>query len=230
MKYNKYIVVAIIVILIVLSACSMGCEKEEEDIGISSGFYTFICNPTSVRDYAAYKSNISIFPIEEVVLTFSYGWENVLRREFDEDRDIRSFKIYLFNNDDADNKILIKDISEYTSNAYSCYIETRDSNGEILRLNDGVPYGIYVFNHSEEITIPKELFTGDNGCIVFYGEGRNYSCVDVSDSLTYSPHFNKAFFYKIENGQARLYSLGTEIGYDTPLNIPIKVQNNKRYY
>ena len=230
MKNNKYILVVTLVILIILCSCSMGCEKEEEDLGISNGFYTFICAPTSVKDYAAYKSNVSVFPIEEVVLTFSFGWKNPLRQGNDEDRDIPSFKIYLFNNDDADNKILIKDINEYTSNAYSCYIETRDSNGEILRLNGGVPYGIYVFNHSEEITIPTELFIGDSGCIVFYGEGRNYSCVDETDSLNYSPHFNKAIFYRIDNCQVKLYPLGTEIGYDAPLNIPIKAQKIKRYY
>lgn len=169
----------ILLILTALSLCIslLGCgditdnseaETPEEDKGIESGFY-FLDDPLPVVGlwHAACRSEKSVFDIDDVTLTFYYGdyfgyspiekykWNHVT---------YESYELY-FENYKTGDKVLIRHVDEdFVSEKHRCTY--RYAKGTLLVEE-------IIFNHSEELTIPRELFTEDNGVVNFnvYGFG-----------------------------------------------------------
>ena len=131
--------------------------------GLESGFEA--SNGEEINFFqAAYKSDKIIFDIEDVTLTFYYGGfyysgaEDVRESIYN----IPSFDMYF--TDDYDNKILMKTVEEnLVSDKYNYEL----IYGNFWRRSE------FIFNHSEFITIPKEMFKEDRGVIYFSIMGTN---------------------------------------------------------
>ncbi len=120
----------------------------------------------------AVSSNRNFFDIDDVILTFYYGSDNILSDE----KFIDSYPKYQYENPyfelffgyrDVNNEhqyYLIERVDEnIVSQKYACryeYLETTDAEIGAHR------YNVH-FNYSEEIKVPKEVFQKDFGVISF---------------------------------------------------------------
>lgn len=149
-----------------LCLCLSGCGwniEQEKDQGLESGFYfPYGLNQIGVW-HAACRSEKSVFDINDVTLTFYYGddfvyadLETYRRRNFT----YQYYELYFAN--EALTKILIRHVDEdFVSEKHRCKYRCNDY-GEVTEI---------IFNHSEELTIPKELFTKEEGIVYFYVTG-----------------------------------------------------------
>jgi hypothetical protein len=160
----KKLILLIILLLAVVCLCACTPEEEPEfdwDFPIEEGFeypkptgYV----PDSAGDHCAYSADTSMFDIDDVTLTFYFGGEFHTPIEFEDD-----FFCYLhydkaqliFKNDNGKEIQVGTTEEQYTSEKYRCNV-TRNYEGTKK-----------VFNHSEKLTIPKELFERAIGTITF---------------------------------------------------------------
>ena len=167
----------VLLILMVFSLFVTGCGQNidtkpdgkskdpNDNIGtvLENGF-----NPSNDADetpifYCAYRSNKTEFNINDVTLDFYYGgyYYPGVKNELENAHDFPSFELYF--TDDEGNKFFVKRVEEnFVSDKYSC---------ELIYDNDWNVVNVE-FNHSEAVTIPKEIFTEDVGLIYFgiYGD------------------------------------------------------------
>ena len=113
--------------------------------------------------HCAYKSDKTHFDIDDVTLDFFYGgyYYQGVEHQLENMHDFPYFELYF--EIDGGEELLIKRVEEnFISEEYSCDF-VYDENWYITEIK---------YNHSETITIPKEIFTEDNGLIYFaiYGE------------------------------------------------------------
>ena len=200
MKNNKYILVVTLVILIILCSCSMGCEKEEEDIGISKGYSRYVSTPMS-PDSIGIKSSKSLFQIDAVELTFSYGWWNSMREEYDTSRKIQLLQLYFYNHDAPHNKILIKEITDYNSNKYAYDLVLVK---ESLEKGNGPSYGNLIYACNEVFKVPAELFINTEGHILLYAEGIDMNYEDNPKDSRYKVTFYNSFGYTVDGTQVKI--------------------------
>ena len=160
---NKTILrtIGMLLIVVVFLSYALGCSQK----GLEKGFASYGGEQNNIR--CAYKSDTRRFDINNVTLTFYYGSifsEDILFQLEDGGIDYsEGFDIY-FKNDKGD-KILVKSIHEnFVSEEYRITFGY-DNNDK--------SYTKYRFNHSETLTIPKELFSDMSGRIDFYLYGRN---------------------------------------------------------
>ena len=150
-------------------------------IGIDSGFIT--SNGEEINFFqAAYRSDKTIFDIEDVTLTFYYGgdYDNDIEDIRENIYNIPSFDIYF--TDEYGNEILVKTVEEnFVSDKYNLDV----IYGNWYRTE-------FIFNHSESITIPKEMFTEESGVIYFSIKGTNI----LEPNPTYGWIAGEAIFYK----------------------------------
>ncbi|MDE5868083.1 MAG: hypothetical protein K2H02_03970 [Anaeroplasmataceae bacterium] len=145
-------------------------NQPEETKGLEYGFEVGGCDPMPTT-HCAYKSETNEFDIDNVTITFYYGGD------FDEDlnsylkhTNIPEFDVYFaeYRYDENGKQhyeplYLIDHRKEnFVSEKYRCRLNNPYDNPTFL-----------IFNYSEEITIPKELFTKNRGTLWFSVEGVN---------------------------------------------------------
>ena len=134
--------------------------------------------------HCAYRSDKTEFDIDDVTLDFYYGgWFTNLGIEYDlQLYNFPMFDIYFTN--DAHDRCFVKRVEEnLVSEKYRCkFIDDDDWNATEI-----------IFNHSESITIPREIFTENEGVIYFaiYSKNANHTVPEVEWIA------GKAIFYKI---------------------------------
>ena len=152
------------IFVIVLSMLSTtGCQfivskfKSNESNGLEYGYTMPNRGEGTIVD-CAYKSDKKEFDINDVTLIFSYGTN--YSPEIDITlKDYFSFPTFelWFCNEDNDT-VLIKKVEEnLISEKYRCYY-TYTTEYEYVHRE---------FNHSENITIPYNLFTNEKGYVIF---------------------------------------------------------------
>lgn len=157
-KFKKIIKIVARVMLVVLLISSALTLSSCGNKGIEAGF------EGAGKDMAplfacAYRSDKSKFEIDDVTLTFYYGgaFETNVERDRIERFSYPTFEIYFVN--DEETHILVKRVEEnLVSEKYRTWIGRGSKR---------------FFNHSEEFTIPKELFTKESGMICFYIYGND---------------------------------------------------------
>ena len=136
-----------LVVMIVGVLTLVSCKGD----GLEAGFKISIRGSGEVNPFSlAYKSDISQFDINNVTLTFYYGgaYEDDIEYMREHTFNYPYFELYFYN--DEQTHILARRVEEnLVSEKYgwTCRGSRR------------------VFNHSEELTIPKELFTKETGVI-----------------------------------------------------------------
>ncbi|MCH5147024.1 MAG: hypothetical protein J1F61_03330 [Clostridiales bacterium] len=132
--------------------------------------YKFQLNGVSGREQRwltsiAYKSDKRTFNIDEVKLTLSFGSLRSGKDVGFDDFDIPEFKIY-YADKSRNNLYTVRNVQEdFTSEEFGINI--------IYDVPNNLYY--YEFNHSEEITIPKEIFTQSEGIFTITIGGMNYA-------------------------------------------------------
>ena len=133
------------------------------------------------------------FDIDNATLTFAFGGLYYAGIEYEHQNryNIPSFDLY-FENNEGD-KILYKNVEE---NLVSEKYNTKWILREDYRL-DHIEY-----NYSEEITVPKQLFTQESGRIKFYICGTDINGVFTSiDGSDYCKIAHVGFDYNIKDGK-----------------------------
>ena len=100
--------------------------------------------------YCAYRSDKTEFNINDVTLDFYYGgyYYQGAEYELENAHDFPSFELYFTDNEG--NKFFVKRVEEnFVSDKYNCNL-IYDNDWNVIDVD---------FNHSESITIPKEIFT-----------------------------------------------------------------------
>lgn len=138
--------------------------------------------PSPPARYCAYKSNKTEFDMDDVTLFFFFGGYYKSGVEYEiKHSSFPTFELYF--GDDYGRKFLVKQIEEnFVSQKYSCDV-IYDQNHYITEI---------VFNHSEKITIPKEIFTEETGKIYFLISGKNEVQNNASEIIITSTYV----FYK----------------------------------
>ena len=128
--------------------------EANESQGLESGLGSNGSRPI-VDNYCGYRSDKTEFDIDDVTLEFFFGYPSYAsqgdKREIYEDY----FYICFINEADG-SEIIVKKVEE-----------TLFSEKYEVIMDDDEPYKIERYNHSEMLTIPKELFINDKGRIKF---------------------------------------------------------------
>ena len=152
MKHVKVIVVLIIIAM--FSCIFIGCDKEkaieeEEDKGISSGFTYSGGDEPSPGSYLDYKSDVSVFDIDNVRLEVSFGW--IADLDYDTEYSNWDAELVIGQAKKNGKEFILYEIPNYNSRDYTCWYE---GNGKIG------------YSHSEEIVIPKEIFEKEGEIVI----------------------------------------------------------------
>ena len=109
--------------------------------------------------FCAYKSDTNIFDIDNVTLDFYFGYA-FYNRGVDYFLQTESYPTFKLGFDTENHDIIfVEEINEnLVSEKYGCNLIFSEDNHRII----GIEY-----NHSETLTIPKELFTQESGIIYF---------------------------------------------------------------
>ena len=144
----KQILARVVLIIMITSLLTLVSCKSD---GLEAGFKMPIRGSGLVNYFnLAYKSDTNQFDINNVTLTFYYGgaYEDDIEYMRETTFNYPNFELYFYN--DEQTHILARRVEEnLVSEKYGW--TCRDSRR--------------VFNHSEELTIPKELFTKETGVI-----------------------------------------------------------------
>lgn len=150
-KTNKTRLIARVMLLVVWGIVFTSCSQRK---GLESGFDVG-GNEEHPSFSCAYKSNKTEFSINDVTLTFYYGHHFDVELE----ADYFSYPIFelYFSNDDDMTVLIERREEELVSDRYDAYYHK----------------SVRVFDHSETLTIPQELFTKESGIIWFYISSSN---------------------------------------------------------
>ena len=144
----KQILAKVMLIIMISSVLTLVSCKSD---GLEAGFKMSIDGCAEVNLFSlAYKSDISQFDINNVTLTFYYGvaCEDDIEYVRETIFNYPNFELYFYN--DEQTHILARRVEE------NLVSEKYRWTGRSSRR---------IFNHSEELTIPKELFTKETGVI-----------------------------------------------------------------
>lgn len=157
-----------ILILMMVVLLATGCEQNsplppEEDagnpsVGLEDGFQSSNGCDDSPRYLCAYRSDKTEFNIDDVTLVFYYGgyYYNGVEYELENLYDFPYFDLYF--SDGGGERYFVKRVEEnFVSEKYNIHF-TYDENWNVVERT---------FNHSEVITIPKEIFKDESGRIYF---------------------------------------------------------------
>ena len=197
----------VLLILMIFSLLVTGCGQNadtnpDNDSGetdtsvgavLESGFKKSDAECETPLFHCAYRSDKTEFDIDDVTLDFYYGgWFSNLGIDYDlRQHNFPTFEIYFTN--DANDKCFVKRVEEnLVSEKYRCKF-IYDDNRNATEI---------IFNHSESITVPREIFTENEGVIFFtiYSQNVNYTNSSV-EFIT-----GKAIFYKVIEGKVILSS------------------------
>ncbi|MBR1746901.1 MAG: hypothetical protein IJ735_01670 [Clostridia bacterium] len=160
-------VAALAVALILVAG---GCSQETVK-GYEQSIPTYDEMPV---DFCAYTAEKVEYDVDDVTIDFCFGFSSPFDRAESDFRDIPHAEIIFYNVADPNNKIVVGQIENYISDDYLCKVVTEDIPG----VDDGWIIKEILFRHSEKITIPQELFTGEEGYIVFFIVGEDVNNVD----------------------------------------------------
>ena len=198
MKILRLKSICIILIILTLfsvfaTGCSVGKEtKSDSQDGLQGGLYSFEFYDELPHIWSAYKSDKRTFDINNVTLDFYYGVNFPGSEEHERQTgcDIPSFDLY-FEHENRE-KIFIKHVEEnLVSDKYRAG-HTVDSKP---------PY-----NHSEKLTIPKEMFKEEYGFFRFVIYG-----TDIKErEATYKSLTSAAIYYRCKGDKVTLSSVPFE--------------------
>ena len=160
--FIKRIVGGIIILSLLFAFTSCGFDEHALDDTLSGGFDS-VGGCESPAFKAAFECDKRVFNIDDVTLTFYYGHgfgndEDYLEHYRKGGLDYPKFDLFFMNEDDS---YLIRHVDEnFISAKYGCN-----------KFSDGS----WVLVYSEIITIPKDLFTKEKGCVNFSIRGFNSS-------------------------------------------------------
>lgn len=169
-------VTGLILVLLIIVSSTTSCLMPKKSSGLVGGALLDADNGSDEGEshpvHLAFKSETNRFDIDNVTLEFFYGgvWgdiEETLQGSYN----YPYFEIG-FENDEGQ-RIIVKKMQENLVSEKYKYVIMYDRN------EDGAYYiSEKRFNFSEELTIPKELFTKDCGSIIFaiYGENIAPGC------------------------------------------------------
>jgi hypothetical protein len=154
-----------------------------ETVGIEAGFQ-YSSNEPLPSEFCAYKSDTNEFDIDNVSLTFFYGgvFSSDINQELEDGRNIPEFDIYF---GDANNEPIytIAHINEnFISEKYRCdIIDIITDESQSVKIS---------FNYSEDIKIPKSLFSEEQGVISFCISGVNVNEVSPENRIITALYIN----------------------------------------
>ena len=147
---RKLIILTVTVMTFVLIFCGCGGAEEEESekSGLEKG-YKAGEGGLLPRDLCAYRSEVNVFPVNDVTLYYSFGW---LYSIYPPEESV--VDLYFINLETEDYHY-IKTIYDYNTEEY-CFTYWNE---------DGEYVDERFFNHTELLTIPEVLFVGKKGVI-----------------------------------------------------------------
>ena len=155
----------ILIVLTLISAIT-GCSQQEK--GLEGGFYP--AEGMSNSMICAFKSDKREFDVNDVTLTFCFGgcW-SVSGVEFErEQRSYPGFDLYFWNK--GQRYFIRHEPRDFVSDEFD-YQEVKNEDGS-KRIH---------FNHSEQITVPKEIFNELTGGFAFVIYGINAKSTDQKE-------------------------------------------------
>ena len=159
--------------------------EANESQGLESGFdFSESGRPSKTYAFLAYKSDKTVFDINDVTMEFFFGdeYKYGIERALDDTRGGYSYFYAFAYNEDGD-EIRIKHYDEnFISEKYTCDV-TRDDNKNVVKVE---------YKYSELLTIPKELFNREEGRIWFGIKGWH---TETWRDISITTH--KKFYYKI---------------------------------
>ena len=160
-------ILRVLLILLTLLLLVTGCEQpaqnpdgdaSSDDAGLEVGFKS-TAGGCEMPNYAsAYRSSKTEFDIDDVNLEFYYGGYYMVGAEnhLVGSENIPSFELYFV--DQRGKEILVKSVEEnFVSEKYRCTC-VYDENRNFIET---------AFNHSETLTVPKEVFLKETGYFYF---------------------------------------------------------------
>ncbi|MBO5715462.1 MAG: hypothetical protein J6S23_03600 [Clostridia bacterium] len=195
-KSNKTKLIARLILVVILltstlTLASCGNKGLENGFNPKGRLNTFMC---------AYKSDKTEFDIDDVTLTFYYGghyWDYISGQKVDysENLECECFELY-FENENGDIYLIKKVEENFISDKYLITPDYKNYDLLFFYYSDMTP----IFSHSEEIKIPRELFTDESGTIVFkicskelvYVSNRDYVDDDSYVITGISIHYKKS--------------------------------------
>ena len=159
--------------------------------GLENGFKPSNSAAEAPANYCAYKSDINEFNIDDVTLEFFFGghYASGVEHELSHSRNYPTFDLYFV--DEEGNRYFVKRIEEnFVSDKYSCEV-VYDENWYITEIR---------YNHSEQITIPSEVFTKENGQIWFEIHSANANDIEPEVKCI----TGISIFYQVSNGRVVL--------------------------
>ncbi len=194
--------IGVLLILLTMFYTLIGCVNSDDSTtdlenehknGLEFGFIG--TGGLSRIEIAAYKCDKNTFNIDDVTITFYYGF--VFSQPDDKALEIASypdgFDICFV--DEKGNIMLYRHSDEnFISERYKIKT-TYNENDNSLK---------YEFNHSEKITIPKEMFINESGMVRFVIKGINVK----GQQLKNEPFVGLVIFYIKKDNQVVLYDNG----------------------
>ena len=181
MKKTYRVLLILISACLCLTGCSFdlftGTDNNQDNLDSTAGLeYGFVFSSSSSsaptkNTRCAYKSDKNEFDIDDVTLDFFYGGIYPSGVDLANGASYPSFELYF--TDEKDNKmnhkIFVKRVEEnFVSEKYRCFQNYDETNHTVS----------IKYNHSETITIPKEIFTEDTGLIRFQVYGININAIE----------------------------------------------------
>ena len=160
---------------------------------LENGFKPSSSDADPPPNYCAYKSDINEFDIDDVTLDFFFGgyYPSGVEHELSHSRNYPTFDLYFV--DDDGNSFFVRRIEEnFVSEKYSCEV-VYDENWYITEIK---------YNYSEQITIPSDVFTKENGQVTF--EIRSVHANDIESEMRCITGIK--IFYQVSNGKVILSS------------------------
>ena len=188
-KFNKSKLVArgMLIMAVLFFVSMLGCDmlfqnqgNDDNTIRVGYESYPTMGGAPGNPFWVACKSDTNKFDINDVTLTFSYGFPSG-------NAGTSSYPVYeiWFDNDEKQEK-LIKRVEENLNSEEYLVILSFDNDQNVQK---------NIYNHSEILTIPSELFSKDSGYVGFY-----ISSIDITAPKN-GPLLNYITFYyeKIED-------------------------------
>ena len=175
-------------------ACACNNTTQEQSTAFEFGLH--FATPLDEElpsDHCAYRADTNIFFVEDVTLAFYFGW--VYEANGSDGRNIPEAELYFYNETQPTVTYSIRKINDYISEGYRCY-RVYDDYHRVTEIR---------FEHSESITIPQEVFTGENGLIYFAVKGKDINNRD-NRLEEYKEHITSSCIYYHKDGNKVILS------------------------
>jgi hypothetical protein len=192
-----------IILAVMLSFCAVACDSGENPgeeyipAALENGFIRQgggggePSNPY----FVAYRGDKTEFPVDEVTLTFYFGMIDAHLGYGNGDEAEVYIKVFFLTGDrNSWRYTYIKELEDFYREEYTCYMNR--INKDTLQI---------IYNHFEDITVPKELFIYETGRLEF-GIVEYIVWVDGVIEPQYETLQAVAIYYKVTGQTVRLSS------------------------